>query len=220
MKSLTKIGLLSLGFAITFGIGAYAAPPVPKIIVNGNEVPTDAQPKIIDGRVYVPIRAISEGFGTPISWDNDTKTVYVNSDPNTIPEELPQSWVLSKNLISKFIMAYDERDFERFRETITDDFETNIYPDDVDFPSIGGIESLGIIDYKIIASDGKQKFTVQIVTKNHPAIVENFGERNIKIENWEFELGTLIRSVKVVPNSTKYLDQYSVLPNITFGEAP
>ncbi|WP_078498268.1 copper amine oxidase N-terminal domain-containing protein [Paenibacillus selenitireducens] len=49
--------------------------------MHGNTVQSSAAPKIIDGSVYVPLRSIWEGLGVDIQWDNKSKTVYVNSDP-------------------------------------------------------------------------------------------------------------------------------------------
>jgi hypothetical protein len=208
MKRLIKIGLVGIACFLTFGAGAYAATAIPKIFVNGNEVKTNTQPKIIDGSVYVPIRAISDGFGNAISWDNETKTVYVNSDPNAKTEPDRVSWVATKNLIAKFITAYDERRHDDAMEVVSKDFTTDIY---LEFPTGGYTEMASIIDYKIIAYDGKNKFAVQIVRRLQAE------ERNIKVENWEFEITDRIQSIKVVPNSTKYLDQYTVVPNATFG---
>lgn len=82
MKRLMKIGLFGLIGTLIFSFGIYAATIAPKIFINSNQVKSSMQPKIIDGSVYVPNRTISDGFRTDVIWDNKTKTVYVNSDPN------------------------------------------------------------------------------------------------------------------------------------------
>lgn len=38
-------------------------------------------------RTYVPLRAISEGFGYSVEWDDITSTVYISSQKESIPEE-------------------------------------------------------------------------------------------------------------------------------------
>ncbi len=48
---------------------------------NGNEV----EPFINEGTTYLPIRAMSEAFGFDVSWDNDTRTVFVG---DTAPAQL------------------------------------------------------------------------------------------------------------------------------------
>jgi hypothetical protein len=40
-----------------------------KIILNGKELKTDVPPEIKDGRTMVPIRAIAEGLGMEVAWD-------------------------------------------------------------------------------------------------------------------------------------------------------
>ena len=47
------------------------------IIINGVSYQCDAScaPQNINGRVYVPLRVVSEGLGHNVSWDNATRTV-------------------------------------------------------------------------------------------------------------------------------------------------
>ena len=213
VKRLAKAGIITMSCVLTFGAGAYAASAVPKLFINSNQVTFDAQPKLIDGRMYVPIRAVSEGLGVPIHWDSNTKTVYVNSDPNAKVEPVTTLWVSKRNLVTKFIISYDERNYEDAMETVSKNFTTDIY---AEFPSAGGVESSSIIDYKIVATDGNEvntKITVQVVRRLHPSQ----DTRNIKIENWQFEVGDRINAVKIVPNTVKYLDRYTVTPGATFG---
>ncbi|QYR19162.1 copper amine oxidase N-terminal domain-containing protein [Paenibacillus sp. sptzw28] len=211
MKRLTKACLISLSCVLTFSIGvAFAATITPKIVVNSNQVKTSTPPKIIDGAVYVPIRAISDGFGTSISWDNRTKTAYVNSDPNFKQEPSSVSYVANRNLVYRFIMAYDERDKASAMKLVSDNFKTDIY---LEFPA--GILNMGsIIDFKAIESVN-DKFTVQIVQR-----VTAEDDYKIKAEKWAvtFSQDHKIESIKVVPNSTQYLDRYTVFPGATWGE--
>ncbi len=44
--------------------------------VKGNEV----EAFIYEGTTYVPLRAVGEALGAEVSWNKDTKTVYVNSE--------------------------------------------------------------------------------------------------------------------------------------------
>ncbi|WP_106767566.1 copper amine oxidase N-terminal domain-containing protein [Paenibacillus faecalis] len=216
MKRFSKVGLISITLlAMTFSAVGYAASKTPKIILNSNEIKNSAQPKIINGSVYVPIRSISEGFGTEITWDNKSKTVYVNSDPDFKDETVNKTtWVVQKNMITKFIMGYDERNSEDALKWVTKDFKTDIYKE---FPTGGAQEMNSIIDhkfvdYQVIDHKGTAKFTVQIVMRPYGE------EYNIKQEKWEFVVTDRIKSAKIVPKSTKYLERYTVVPNVTFGE--
>ena len=40
------------------------------IFLDGREIRSDVAPVIIDGRTMVPIRAISEGLGMAVEWDD------------------------------------------------------------------------------------------------------------------------------------------------------
>ncbi|ACT02342.1 copper amine oxidase N-terminal domain-containing protein [Paenibacillus sp. JDR-2] len=167
MRQYTKVGLLGVACIALFSSGVYAATVVPKIFINGNEVKTTAEPKLINGSVYVPIRAISEGLGAAIAWDNKSKSVYVNSVPSYDKETDRTWWVPYRNMVFKFIMAYDERDSKAYQELIGSDFTTNVF---LEFPTGGYTDMTSIIDYKLIGyqelTDKKQlKFTVQIVKR-------------------------------------------------------
>ena len=58
------------------------------IIINGVSYQCDAScaPQNINGRVYVPLRVVSEGLGRSVSWDNATRTVLIDSQPADIDD--------------------------------------------------------------------------------------------------------------------------------------
>lgn len=47
------------------------------IVLNGKEVKTDVPPVIKEGRVLVPIRAVTTSLGADVTWDDETKTATV-----------------------------------------------------------------------------------------------------------------------------------------------
>ncbi|SKC46259.1 stalk domain-containing protein [Maledivibacter halophilus] len=47
--------------------------------INDQDVKLDAPISVYEGRTYVPIRFISEAFDCNVAWDNDNKTVLVNT---------------------------------------------------------------------------------------------------------------------------------------------
>lgn len=49
------------------------------MMVNNKEYFLDAPAQLINSRTFVPVRAVSEAFGANVSWDNDTKTVYIDT---------------------------------------------------------------------------------------------------------------------------------------------
>lgn len=63
-----------------FALGAFAAAPI-RLIVNGTEVRSDVPPQIINGRVMVPIRFVGEALEANVSWDQNTNSVIVTTNP-------------------------------------------------------------------------------------------------------------------------------------------
>lgn len=52
-------------------------------VVNGENKSLTIAPEIIDGTVMVPVRFVSENLDSDVKWDDNTKTVYINSNKNT-----------------------------------------------------------------------------------------------------------------------------------------
>lgn len=46
--------------------------------VDGKEITPDVPQQIIDGRFYLPLRAISEAIGAEVEWDNNEKNAIIN----------------------------------------------------------------------------------------------------------------------------------------------
>ncbi len=51
------------------------------ILKNGEEVPVDTAARIIDGRTFLPIRAVIEAFGSEVEWDGALNTVVITTEP-------------------------------------------------------------------------------------------------------------------------------------------
>ena len=64
--------------------------------INGNVV----EPFIYNGTTYIPIRAVGEAFGKPVSWDGHSSSVYIGTQPAVAYQNtdvgfrfsLPDSW--------------------------------------------------------------------------------------------------------------------------------
>ncbi len=48
---------------------------------NFEQIPLDVPAELIDGKTYVPVRAISEAFGYGVEWDSYSDSVYISSYP-------------------------------------------------------------------------------------------------------------------------------------------
>jgi hypothetical protein len=47
--------------------------------INSDSLTLDVPPVIIDDRTLVPARAVAEGFGCKVDWDNDSRTVIIET---------------------------------------------------------------------------------------------------------------------------------------------
>ncbi|MBE7054037.1 MAG: hypothetical protein E7391_07175 [Ruminococcaceae bacterium] len=68
--------LLSITLAIIMILSSFSfvlADTEVKIIINGKNLETDQAPIIVDGRTLVPMRAIFEGLGAKVEWDDAAK---------------------------------------------------------------------------------------------------------------------------------------------------
>lgn len=54
---------------------------------NNSAVELDVAPKIIDGRMLVPLRFIGEAFDNDVNWNNDNRTVTITSNTSDEPIE-------------------------------------------------------------------------------------------------------------------------------------
>ena len=73
MKKL--IALLISGVIMLPCVNAFANDVI-EVYIDGEKLECDVNPKNIDERVLVPMRAIFEAFGANVSWDNNGRTVW------------------------------------------------------------------------------------------------------------------------------------------------
>lgn len=93
-----KIKSLIVGMVIAAGvtaIPAYALGPLPPsdisefgtpitIHINGKYVSTDVPPDLINGRTFLPMRAIAESMDAQVYWDNNQQCAHVEKDGKEI----------------------------------------------------------------------------------------------------------------------------------------
>lgn len=81
MKKVIAVGIIIL--LLCFSNMAIAANEI-KIFVNGKQVYSDVPAFILNGRTMVPVRLISEIVDANVTWDDNTKAVYVSKGENTV----------------------------------------------------------------------------------------------------------------------------------------
>lgn len=59
-----------------------------KITLDGKDItPANAEPFIIDGTTYLPVRAVGEAMGLNVGWDGNTNTVILSSEAESSKNE-------------------------------------------------------------------------------------------------------------------------------------
>ena len=75
-------GLLA-GIILSTAIGVaalYEANPATfKVMVNGKEFNSDPPALVVEGRTYLPLRAIGEALGVPINWNEELRQAEVGN---------------------------------------------------------------------------------------------------------------------------------------------
>lgn len=86
MKKFFSGLLTGLLFSLIFCTAAvgYAERTI-HLFVNNREIVTDIPPLMIDGRVMVPVRFVSESLGASVSWDESSYSVFINNSQQSPP---------------------------------------------------------------------------------------------------------------------------------------
>ena len=66
-----QVNLTKSGFDISFTTGSRT------MVVNGNETILAVPARIMNGRVMVPLRAISEAAGMEVRWDEENSIAHI-----------------------------------------------------------------------------------------------------------------------------------------------
>lgn len=67
------------------GIAAVTYTAVPadfKVLVNGEEFVSDPPALAVDGRTYLPLRAMGEALGVPVNWNEELHQAEVGTVPD------------------------------------------------------------------------------------------------------------------------------------------
>ncbi|MDH7479872.1 MAG: copper amine oxidase N-terminal domain-containing protein, partial [Syntrophomonadaceae bacterium] len=98
----TLIGVLLIT-SLTAGSGAvyalnggtFAGLPTVNLRLNGSYIDItgmETPPVIINDRTYVPLRFVSESLGAYVNWDENTRTVIINSSGSSTPPDTPGAY--------------------------------------------------------------------------------------------------------------------------------
>ena len=156
--------------------------------VNGELLELDTAAKIVEGRMLVPLRFISEAFGNEVLWDEDKRLVSITSGfkETSKTDELPV--VGSKEKLTA-ILEYSQR-FERFYTQFRDDIaiekglEESLESGTTDAAAPGysetNIQVEGVDEADIVKTDGK--YIYQIRGKNISIVRTDDGKLSLVSE--------------------------------------
>lgn len=65
-------------------VSAVSASSPAQLFFNGKELKTDVPPQIVDGRLLVPVRVVSEALGAIVTWDAENNSVAIESKENQV----------------------------------------------------------------------------------------------------------------------------------------
>jgi hypothetical protein len=83
-KCLSVFLCLAVLIVVGGGITAFAGDGELSLLVNNEPVLLDQSPVVEDGIVLVPLRGVFESLGATVSWDDETKTVFISYGENSV----------------------------------------------------------------------------------------------------------------------------------------
>ncbi|OQB13331.1 MAG: hypothetical protein BWY15_01795 [Firmicutes bacterium ADurb.Bin193] len=114
--------------AMLFGVvGAvavsYVANPVDfKVLVNGKEFVSDPPALEVEGRTYLPLRAMGEALGVPVNWNEELRQAEVGlpsiTDASTLPAYWIGKWICVRSEYEGFLKAGDEIEFYDYKNKV------------------------------------------------------------------------------------------------------
>lgn len=108
------ISLLSLVIINTTKNLAYASASdnKVKVLINGKSLGSETPAYIVNNRTMIPLRAVSEGFGARVQWNEENKTVDIFKDNKTVRLYVNNRLVCysEDNLLGNSMSRYDVSD--------------------------------------------------------------------------------------------------------------
>ncbi len=159
-----------------------AVPAWFKVLVNGEEFTSDPPALIVEGRTYLPLRAMGDALGVPVEWNEELKQAEVGTVPvvseATIDNEIAQNekWKMtytgykSASQLSDYQQANDGKEFLIFFfdiENVSDEendfsslFYLDCYVDDIKTQNVlglGNVDGASPLTSVTVASGKKSK---------------------------------------------------------------
>jgi hypothetical protein len=221
---MTVLGTL-LSVSAIFG-AAYASGTI-KIVVNGDQVPTDVEPRMINNRVMVPISFISKALGADVSWDQKKQTVTVNSFGMKYTEVWKEDISSSmsrfdvaaiNNTVQVFMAGMDQGDADLLKKSVTSDLDVD-YLKQLHFSMGPTMFSTQINDIRTVkVQEGQlREYQVQVSVQTWlgTPTVDYWDLTVVETDTTKYKnvMQYLIKAYKV---SSTEVEEYRVFPGYTF----
>jgi hypothetical protein len=123
------------------------------LIVNGKKVETDVAPQIINGRVMVPVRSVSEAMGAEVTWDNERKSVIIKKQEGPKP-------IASLPADQTMLYALKEKDGQYVPLLLEHKGHFNLF----DWKNVTNPTYAPKLDYRDLTGDGKNELIIILTT--------------------------------------------------------
>jgi hypothetical protein len=173
----------------------------------------------------VPISFIAKALGANVSWDNNTKTVSVQTKQTKTEKETEiwnqklsdnelRSYMNARNAAISFMTKHDTRD-KTGRELVSNDYDSDVpaYSRDVIIPNGGVYPSY--IDYEVVDAKNTEGIWV-IRVKIYEWLGGVSEDQKIQIMYIDFHVDAkyLIKGVWLA-SKPQFVDQHTVFPGLT-----
>lgn len=105
---------------------------------NGKKVNLDSSAVIVNDRIFVPLRFLSENLGATVTWDSETLTANISSQKAYVPEHLKGSSVFSRDelyWLSRIVSAEAQGEVNRGKvavaNVVLNRVESNEFPNTI-----------------------------------------------------------------------------------------
>jgi len=166
---------------------------------------SDVAPIIINDRTYVPVRLISNGLGAYIDWDNNTRTVVVDSSKNS---EIESFYEMSFNETNELTNINGKKDI---LVNVPEEYQNENYNLKLFLLDIGSFS--GYLVAKENANENILEYNPKVEDNGEKIFVAAIFDSN---NNWV--MGTIKKTfINIIPEVSGVVDsEYAITPKINF----
>ncbi len=184
------------------GIAAvtYTAVPVDfKVLVNGEEFVSDPPALAVDGRTYLPLRAMGEALGVPVNWNEELRQAEVGTTPDessvTVNNEVQTNgtWKMTYKSLKTLKKIDDYTKAEDGKEFVIASFELENLTDEKQIFS-------GMLYLDSYFDDVKEKQTI-VSYNGEQSLLSTSVEPGKKVKGYiAYEVDTSWKKLEIVYN--------------------